>query len=158
MHTAPKEKGKHVCSHRGHECSVWAVNTASCPYCYGTDLEHFFALDSIVSSTHKAVLAVAAPPLSDCSQWLQAYSPTPGTWLGIPFSQWGVCAVIALCGQRQALRRSLGLMAEMRSRKVPANVHTYSALMNVCIKCGELDLALDVFNQLQVWPLPVLAL
>ena len=66
-------------------------------------------------------------------------------------------AVIALCGQRQALRRSLGLMAEMRSRNIAANVHTYSALMNVCIKCGELDLALDVFNQLQVcttavWP------
>ena len=58
--------------------------------------------------------------------------------------------MIALCGQRQALRRSLGLMAEMRSRNIAANVHTYSALMNVCIKCGELDLALDVFNQLQV--------
>ncbi|KAK9795872.1 hypothetical protein WJX73_003023 [Symbiochloris irregularis] len=58
--------------------------------------------------------------------------------------------VIALCGQRQALRKSLSLMAEMRTRNISANVHTYSALMNVCIKCGELDLALDVFNQLQV--------
>jgi pentatricopeptide repeat domain-containing protein 1 len=27
-------------------------------------------------------------------------------------------------------------------------VHTYSALMNVCIKANELGLALDVFNQL----------
>ena len=59
-------------------------------------------------------------------------------------------AVIALCGQRQALRRALGLMAEMRSRNISANVHTFSALMNVCIKSGELDLALDVFKQLQV--------
>lgn len=41
-------------------------------------------------------------------------------------------------------------MAEMRNRNIAANVHTYSALMNVCIKCGELELALEVFNQLQV--------
>lgn len=38
----------------------------------------------------------------------------------------------------------------MKSRGVLCNVHTYSALMNTCIKCGELDLALDVFKQLKV--------
>ena len=38
----------------------------------------------------------------------------------------------------------------MRSRAIPCNVHTYSALMNTCIKTGELELALDVFHQLQV--------
>lgn len=41
------------------------------------------------------------------------------------------------------------LVAEMRGKGVPCNVHTYSALMNTCIKCGELDLALDVFKQLK---------
>ena len=60
--------------------------------------------------------------------------------------------MIALCGQRQSLRLALELVAEMRSRGVACNVHTYSALMNTCIKCGELELALDVFNQLQVRP------
>ncbi|KAK9810176.1 hypothetical protein WJX72_006143 [[Myrmecia] bisecta] len=58
--------------------------------------------------------------------------------------------VIALCGQRQQLRKALELVAEMRSRAISCNVHTYSALMNVCIKSGELELALDVFHQLQV--------
>ena len=36
----------------------------------------------------------------------------------------------------------------MRGRGIPCNVHTYSALMNVCIKANELDLALDVYKQL----------
>lgn len=40
------------------------------------------------------------------------------------------------CGTQQQLRRALELVAEMRSRGVQCNVHTYSALMNVCIK-GE---------------------
>lgn len=38
------------------------------------------------------------------------------------------------CGAQQQLRRALELVAEMRSRGIPCNVHTYSALMNVCIK------------------------
>ena len=42
------------------------------------------------------------------------------------------------------------LVAEMRGRGIPCNVHTYSALMNTCIKCGELEVALDVFQQLKV--------
>ena len=67
-----------------------------------------------------------------------------------PLSSTASAAVISLCGQRQQLRRALELVAEMRSRGVPANVHTYSALMNVCCKCGELELALDVYDQLQV--------
>ena len=36
----------------------------------------------------------------------------------------------------------------MRSRGIECNVHTYSALMNVCIKANELDLALDVYKQM----------
>jgi len=61
-----------------------------------------------------------------------------------------VCAAISLCGQRQALRHALGLVGEMRARGTACNTHTYSALKNVAIKCGELELALDVFHQLQV--------
>ncbi len=57
---------------------------------------------------------------------------------------------IALCGQRQSLRHALGLVGEMRARGITCNTHTYSALMNVAIKCGELELALDVFQQLLV--------
>lgn len=60
------------------------------------------------------------------------------------------CAAISLCGQRQSLGWALELVADMRSRGVACNVHTYSALMNTCIKCGELELALDVFYQLKV--------
>lgn len=37
-------------------------------------------------------------------------------------------------GQAQQLRRALELVAEARSRGVACNVHTYSSLMNVCIK------------------------
>lgn len=60
-----------------------------------------------------------------------------------------VPAVISLCGQSQSLGLALELIGEMRGRGVPRNVHTYSALMNTCIKNGELELALDVFSQLQ---------
>ncbi len=42
--------------------------------------------------------------------------------------------MIAQCGSHQYLRRALELVAEMRSRGIRCNVHTYSALMNVCIK------------------------
>ena len=62
----------------------------------------------------------------------------------------GVRTAISLCGHRQALRHALGLIGEMRARSIACNTHTYSALMNVAIKCGELELALDVFQQLQV--------
>lgn len=61
-----------------------------------------------------------------------------------------VHAAISLCGHRQALRHALDLVGEMRSRSIACNTHTYSSLMNVAIKCGELELALDVFHQLQV--------
>jgi pentatricopeptide repeat domain-containing protein 1 len=39
------------------------------------------------------------------------------------------------CGGHQQLRRALELVAEMRSRGIEANIHTYSALMSVCVKC-----------------------
>lgn len=41
---------------------------------------------------------------------------------------------ISLMGPSQQLRRALELIGEMRARGLQCNVHTYSALMNVCIK------------------------
>eukprot|EP00882_Tetradesmus_deserticola_P028130 GHRQ01031316.1.p1 GENE.GHRQ01031316.1~~GHRQ01031316.1.p1 ORF type:complete len:264 (+),score=104.12 GHRQ01031316.1:466-1257(+) len=41
---------------------------------------------------------------------------------------------ISLMGPSQQLRRALELVGEMRARGLSCNVHTYSALMNVCIK------------------------
>ena len=32
---------------------------------------------------------------------------------------------------------------------MPRNVHTHSALMNVCIKCGQLRLALECWENMQ---------
>jgi pentatricopeptide repeat protein len=51
---------------------------------------------------------------------------------------------IAVCSSGQQLQRALDLMAEMRKRGVTCNVHTYSALMNVCIKCNEVALVQQV--------------
>jgi pentatricopeptide repeat protein len=43
--------------------------------------------------------------------------------------------VISQCGGHQHIRRALELVAEMRGRGIQCNVHTYSALMSVCVKC-----------------------
>ncbi len=42
--------------------------------------------------------------------------------------------MIAQCGSAQQLGRALELVSEMRARSISCNVHTYSALMNVCMK------------------------
>ena len=47
------------------------------------------------------------------------------------------------------LDRALQLSADMQKRNVPRNVHTHSALMNVCIKCGQLRLALECWENMQ---------
>lgn len=44
--------------------------------------------------------------------------------------------------------RALALLAQMKAEGVERNVHTYSALMNVCIKCGQLQLSLEVYQQM----------
>ena len=45
--------------------------------------------------------------------------------------------VISQCGSHQQLRKALDLIAEMRGRGIACNVHTFSALMNVCIKVSS---------------------
>ena len=57
--------------------------------------------------------------------------PSPSCTPPLPRSY---TTMISQCGTQQQLRRALELVAEMRSRGVQCNVHTYSALMNVCIK------------------------
>lgn len=47
---------------------------------------------------------------------------------------------------QRALQRALSLVEEMRARGVERNVHTYTALMNVCIKCQDCQTALRTFE------------
>ena len=64
--------------------------------------------------------------------WIRGLDETHDLyWLADVFTY---TTMIAQCGSHQYLRRALELVAEMRSRGVQCNVHTYSALMNVCIK------------------------
>ncbi|GAX82650.1 hypothetical protein CEUSTIGMA_g10076.t1 [Chlamydomonas eustigma] len=56
--------------------------------------------------------------------------------------------MISQCGSNQ-LPRALELIEEMRERGVERNVHTYSALMNACIKANEAELAQYVFKQME---------
>ena len=58
--------------------------------------------------------------------------------------------MISLCGQRRELDKALTLVADMRSRGIALNIHTYTALINTCIKSGNYSLALDVFETLKV--------
>ena len=49
----------------------------------------------------------------------------------------------------QDVDRAMDLAKEMRLRNVERNVHTYTALMNVCIKCGNCPLALDTYHHMR---------
>ena len=53
----------------------------------------------------------------------------------------------AQCTTPTHLPTALELVAEMRACGIALNTHTYSSMLNVCVKAGELDLALDVFQQ-----------
>ncbi|CAL8463218.1 g2752 [Coccomyxa elongata] len=90
------------------------------------------------------------PPTHDLASLCDVFTFTTGAVLFMMLTLVSVRAAISLCGHRQALRHALDLVGEMRARNIACNTHTYSSLMNVAIKCGELELALDVFHQLQV--------
>ncbi len=47
--------------------------------------------------------------------------------------------MISNCVAQQDMQRALSLSEQMRSKSLERNVHTYSALMNVCIKSGQLQ-------------------
>lgn len=46
-------------------------------------------------------------------------------------------AMISLCVFQQDVQRAFELVDDMRRAGIEPNVHTNTALMNVCIKCGE---------------------
>lgn len=59
-------------------------------------------------------------------------------------------AMISQCSSnRRDMEVALALSREMPDRGVSRNVHTFSALMNVCIKSGQYQAALDVWRELQ---------
>ncbi len=47
------------------------------------------------------------------------------------------------------LDRALALARQMRARGVRGNVFSYSALLNVCVKCGQLDAGLEVWSEME---------
>ena len=55
-------------------------------------------------------------------------------------------AMISIC---KDVGRAVELFDEMQDRSVERNVHSYTALMNVCIKCRELGLALKVYASMR---------
>ena len=55
-----------------------------------------------------------------------------------------------MCGGLRKMDFAVELLWKMRQRGINCNVHTYSCLMNVCIKNNDLDMALNVFQKLQV--------
>lgn len=59
---------------------------------------------------------------------------------------------LTLCGGCRVsaqLDRALGLARQMRARGVRGNVFSYSALLNVCVKCGQLDVGLEVWSEME---------
>lgn len=55
----------------------------------------------------------------------------------------------AQCTSPMHLDTALALMEEMRSRNIQPNTHTYSSLLNVCVKAGQLNMALGVYNEVR---------
>lgn len=53
----------------------------------------------------------------------------------------------AQCTSPKHLDTALAFMEEMRSRNIQPNTHTYSSLLNVCVKAGQLNMALGVYNE-----------
>lgn len=51
------------------------------------------------------------------------------------------------CTGPSQLRRALALARDMRARGVAPNTHTFSSIINVCIKAGEPDMALETYSQ-----------
>ena len=84
---------------------------------------------------HQAALQLSRPSYASATR---QHAPTPGVAAPLTRTPPAPCLLPSQCGSQQQLRRALELVAEMRSRGVQCNVHTYSALMNVCIKGAAL--------------------
>ena len=57
--------------------------------------------------------------------------------------------MISMCIHEHNVDRAMDLANEMRNRNIERNVHTYTALMNVCIKCQKCPLALETYNRMR---------
>uniref|UniRef100_A0A7S1SJL1 Cyclin C-terminal domain-containing protein n=1 Tax=Tetraselmis chuii TaxID=63592 RepID=A0A7S1SJL1_9CHLO len=56
--------------------------------------------------------------------------------------------MVSVCIHQHDVQRALKLVSDMKQRGVECSVHTYTALMNVCIKCGKGPLALDAYKMM----------
>jgi len=56
--------------------------------------------------------------------------------------------MISLCGLWQQLPRAMQLVAEMRARSDEAGVQGFTALLHAAVKCGETELAIDLYAQM----------
>lgn len=78
------------------------------------------------------MIIVSACRASELFDWLRGLPE--GHELGHLCDVYTYTTIISQCGSHQQLRKALELVAEMRGKGISCNVHTYSALMNVCIK------------------------
>ena len=72
--------------------------------------------------------------------------------LSEPLVGFALCDGCRACAQ---LDRALGLARQMRARGVRGNVFSYSALLNVCVKCGQLDAGLEVWSEMERSSVPL---
>lgn len=104
------------------------------------------ALAALLKELNKAGHAVRAQEIFD---WLRSLEPTNDLYALCNTMTY--TTMISQCGSQQALRRALELVAEMRSRGVQCNVHTYSALMNVCIKGEKYEMTLSIYEYTMIY-------
>lgn len=69
-------------------------------------------------------------------------------------SGWAPCRPDPPGAAAALLLPPLQLAAEMKAKGIERNVHTYTALMNVCIKCSKHTLALDTYKLMRQASLP----
>jgi pentatricopeptide repeat domain-containing protein 1 len=86
----------------------------------------------LLKDLSKAGLERRAVELAD---WLRALPE--GAPLRALCDVYTYTAMISLCLFQQNVERAMGLLEEMRARGVERNVHTFTALMNVCIKVRD---------------------
>lgn len=103
------------------------------------------ALAALLKELHKCGLAHQACEIFD---WLSGLPPGHDYWPLLDVFTY--TTMIAQCsgpGPHQ-VARAQALLADMRARGVAPNTHTYSSMINVCIKGGEIEMAKEVYSQM----------
>ena len=57
---------------------------------------------------------------------------------------------ISQCGTSHRLNKALEMFSEMKMRGITCNIHAYSALMGVCVKQNECNIAISIYKELEV--------